>query len=177
MSDQSGYFAPQSQSVAGGSQIRPVFGGTPPPQPLYYGPGGRGSMTEPPLPGAPHYATWSQRVGASLLDSIAVVGLGAVGVLIHGIIGAVVIVSAILFALWNQYYRQGTVGQTIGKSQVGIYLRRESDGAFIGVGMCILRGFAHTIDGFFYVGYLWPIWDRKHQTFADKICATVVVCS
>ena len=58
------------------------------------------------------------------------------------------------------------------------YLRRESDGAFIGVGMCIVRGFAHTLDGvFFDLGYLWPIWDRKHQTFADKICGTVVVCS
>jgi hypothetical protein len=26
-----------------------------------------------------------------------------------------------------------------------------------------------------YVGWLWPIWDSKRQTFADKIMKTVVV--
>jgi hypothetical protein len=27
----------------------------------------------------------------------------------------------------------------------------------------------------FYLGYLWPLWDAKRQTFADKICSTVVL--
>jgi hypothetical protein len=26
-----------------------------------------------------------------------------------------------------------------------------------------------------YVGYLWPLWDNKRQTFADKIMGTVCV--
>ena len=26
-----------------------------------------------------------------------------------------------------------------------------------------------------YIGYLWPLWDKKRQTFADKILSTVVV--
>ncbi|MDQ1539752.1 MAG: hypothetical protein QOH29_478, partial [Actinomycetota bacterium] len=26
-----------------------------------------------------------------------------------------------------------------------------------------------------YLGYLWPLWDSKRQTFADKILKTVVV--
>jgi len=26
-----------------------------------------------------------------------------------------------------------------------------------------------------YLGWFWPIWDRKRQTFADKIMRTVVV--
>ena len=28
---------------------------------------------------------------------------------------------------------------------------------------------------FVYLGYLWPLWDDKRQTFADKILSTVVV--
>jgi uncharacterized RDD family membrane protein YckC len=32
-----------------------------------------------------------------------------------------------------------------------------------------------VLDGFCYVGYLWPLWDDKRQTFADKILGTVVV--
>jgi hypothetical protein len=26
-----------------------------------------------------------------------------------------------------------------------------------------------------YLGYLWPLWDAKRQTFADEICSTVVL--
>ncbi len=33
----------------------------------------------------------------------------------------------------------------------------------------------HVVDGLFYVGYLWPLWDAERQTFADKIIQTVVV--
>lgn len=38
-----------------------------------------------------------------------------------------------------------------------------------------LRDLLHTVDGFFYVGYLWPLWDAERQTFADKIVQTVAV--
>ncbi|MFT3875530.1 MAG: RDD family protein [Propioniciclava sp.] len=38
-----------------------------------------------------------------------------------------------------------------------------------------LRGFAHLLDALpFGLGFLWPIWDRRGQTFADKLCGTVV---
>ena len=26
-----------------------------------------------------------------------------------------------------------------------------------------------------YLGYLWPLWDSKRQTFADKIMSTYVI--
>ena len=26
-----------------------------------------------------------------------------------------------------------------------------------------------------YLGWLWPLWDRRNQTFADKIMNTVVI--
>ena len=39
--------------------------------------------------------------------------------------------------------------------------------------MAFVRDITHIVDGFFYLGYLWPLWDPKRQTFADKICSTV----
>jgi len=49
-------------------------------------------------------------------------------------------------------------------------------GAPIGVGLSLVRAIAHIIDGIpCYVGYLWPLWDAKRQTFADKLLNTYVV--
>jgi uncharacterized RDD family membrane protein YckC len=58
---------------------------------------------------------------------------------------------------------------------MGIKLVDERTGQPIGPGMSFVRDLAHTLDGFFYLGYLWPLWDDKRQTFADKILSTVVV--
>ena len=33
----------------------------------------------------------------------------------------------------------------------------------------------HILDGVCFIGYLWPIWDAKKQTFADKIMNTYVI--
>ena len=42
------------------------------------------------------------------------------------------------------------------------------------VRVVVLRQIAHLIDSaIFYVGYLFPLWDAKRQTLADKIMATV----
>ena len=39
-----------------------------------------------------------------------------------------------------------------------------------------MRQLAHLLDGFLCnLGYLWPIWDAKKQTFADKIMGTLVI--
>ena len=42
--------------------------------------------------------------------------------------------------------------------------------------MAFVRNLCHIIDGAIcYIGFLFPLWDAKRQTFADKILATVVV--
>jgi hypothetical protein len=42
--------------------------------------------------------------------------------------------------------------------------------------MAFVRDLAHILDALpCYIGFLWPIWDSKRQTFADKIMNTVVV--
>ena len=46
----------------------------------------------------------------------------------------------------------------------------------IGGGMSFVRQLLHIVDGLpCYIGYLWPLWDDKRQTFSDKIMTTVVV--
>jgi uncharacterized RDD family membrane protein YckC len=50
------------------------------------------------------------------------------------------------------------------------------DGQPIGAGMSIVRPIVHYVDLIpCYLGLLWPLWDDKKQTFADKIMNTVVV--
>ena len=50
------------------------------------------------------------------------------------------------------------------------------DGQPVGFGLAIGRQFLHILDSLpFYIGYLWPLWDERRQTFADKVADTVVV--
>jgi len=77
--------------------------------------------------------------------------------------------------IWNRAFKQGRTGQSIGKKSMGIRLVDEHSGQPIGAGMAFVRDLAHTLDGFAYIGYLWPLWDSKRQTFADMILGTVVV--
>lgn len=46
----------------------------------------------------------------------------------------------------------------------------------VGVGRCIGRETAHLLDAaLLCLGYLWPLWDERAQTFADKIVRSVVI--
>jgi len=50
------------------------------------------------------------------------------------------------------------------------------DGKAIGAWGLMLRDLAHLLDTApLLVGWLWPLWDSKKQTFADKIIGSVVV--
>jgi uncharacterized RDD family membrane protein YckC len=148
------------------------------------------------------YAGWFTRVGAYLIDYIcgalaglpAIVGYvilvantttttnpdgttttdysGSVGVpLVLILIGAV---TGIAFFVWNICIRQGRTGASVGKSVLAIRLVN-SDLQPIGAGWSFLRYLLHILDGICYIGYLWPIWDSRKQTFADKIMNTFVI--
>jgi uncharacterized RDD family membrane protein YckC len=94
--------------------------------------------------------------------------------------GAVLVLLGYLGSLgifiWNVVFRQGNTGQTVGKQALNVKLIRESDAQFVGPGMSFVRNLAHILDALpCYIGYFWPLWDDKRQTFADKVCSTVVV--
>lgn len=95
-------------------------------------------------------------------------------------VGAGIVVAAYLslmiFSIWNQIVRQGRVGASIGKACLHLMVVSAVDGRPIGVFATFLRSLAHFCDGLALdVGYLWPLVDRRRQTFADKIMNTVVL--
>ncbi|HEY7052241.1 MAG TPA: RDD family protein [Mycobacterium sp.] len=87
--------------------------------------------------------------------------------------GIVASVLATVFAFWN-LYRQGKTGSTVGKSVFNFKVVSERDGRPIGFLMSIVRQICHIVDQIIcYIGFLFPLWDRKRQTIADKIVSTV----
>lgn len=140
-------------------------------------------------PGAPfgaprNYANWGQRAGALIIDQapplvlylIALIltftGARMIGLILYGVAGLV----ALGWAVYNRWIQQGNTGQSLGKRVLGIKLIAEQTGQPVGVGTAILRDICHIVDGLpCYIGYLWPLWDDKSQTFADKIVSSIVV--
>ncbi|MEW2071482.1 RDD family protein [Streptomyces sp. NPDC007346] len=164
---QPGY--PQQQPGYPQQPGQPYGGGYPQQQPGY------GSM--------PELAHWGLRAGGLLIDGIVIggpylvlVGIGsAMGDAAGGIVVLLGVLLVIGLSFW-QLYQEGTTGQTIGKKAVGIRVLREADGRPLGFGMAFVRRLAHFLDSIAcYIGWLWPLWDEKKQTFADKVCSSVVV--
>jgi uncharacterized RDD family membrane protein YckC len=195
---QGGYPPPPQQ---GGYPPPPQQGGYPPPPQQ----GGYPPPPVPPGPtlAKDAYTPWFTRVLAYLIDNIPVFiligiawgimfatgdtvcaendyGYGGYCTSSPSAIGLVIVVLAWLVSLayvvWNYGYRQGTTGSTIGKSVMKFKVVSEKTWQPIGFGMSIVRQLAHIVDGLVcYLGYLWPLWDEKRQTFADKIMTTVCV--
>lgn len=95
-----------------------------------------------------------------------------------GAIGSIALLLANLltlaYAVWNYGYRQGTTGSSIGKSIMSFKVVSERTGLPIGFGNSVVRQLAHIVDTIIcYIGYLFPLWDPKRQTLADKIMSTV----
>ena len=117
-------------------------------------------------------ASWLQRVGAALIDGVISLILQRVVGLISAPLGS--LVGFVVFLYFA--YLVGTTGQTPGKRVLGIKVLREQDSQLLGAGSGIGRAFLHILDVLSLgLGYLWPLWDAKKQTFADKAIHSVVV--
>ncbi|MCG7208561.1 MULTISPECIES: RDD family protein [Streptomyces] len=127
----------------------------------------------------PPYANWGQRFLGTLVDGLVflvpyILVLFSSKAAVLGIIGGLALIG---IAIW-QLIQEGRTGQTIGKKALGIRLVKEATGQPIGVGMAFVRRIAHILDSLAcYLGWLWPAWDSKRQTFADKVCGTIVIRS
>ncbi len=85
------------------------------------------------------------------------------------------VIMSLAFFIWNYCFRQGRTGATIGKSVLAIRLVNDSMQP-IGPGLAFLRYLLNIVNAIpCYLGYFWPIWDDKKQTFADKIMSTYVI--
>lgn len=77
------------------------------------------------------------------------------------------------------YYTRmiGRSGQTLGKRATGVRVVDATSGGPIGGGRALGRYlFAVFFSGnFFALGYLWALWDKRNQTWHDKVVSSVVV--
>jgi uncharacterized RDD family membrane protein YckC len=177
------YGAPQQPY---GQQQPPQYGQQPPQYgaPQYGAPQQQYGAPAPGGYGAPavNFASWIQRVGAFIVDYLVLLPFNILATVLgrgdNGLNFLYFIFSLLGLVLWgyNRWYQQGKTGQSWGKKALGIRLVSEQSGQPIGVGMAFGRDIVHILDGLpCYIGYLWPLWDQKKQTFADKILKTIVV--
>lgn len=137
----------------------------------------------PPYGGPPpgvQLAHWGLRVAATLIDwaPAIVLYLIAFPMMDSGDspgVAAILFIAAIAWVIYMSYLT-GARGQSIGKRVINIKVVREQDGQVIGGGLGIARYFIHIVDTLpCYLGYLWPLWDSKRQTFTDKIMITLAI--
>ncbi|MDI6103445.1 RDD family protein [Actinoplanes sp. NEAU-A12] len=139
-------------------------------------------------PATAAYAGWGARVGAYLVDYLVAVPFGILAVVLGmGTDAAtglptinafyyIFFLLAIVVSGYNRWFLAGKTGQSWGRKALGIRLVGENTGQPIGAGGAFVRDLAHILDSLACgIGYLFPLWDAKKQTFADKVCKTLVV--
>jgi hypothetical protein len=114
-----------------------------------------------------------------IVPAIIVVPLVAIGVAI-GDVGLLIALVGYVFGIAagiRMWIQRGHLGYDVGDAVLGQRLVSQETGRQLGSGMTVfIRQLAHILDSIpCYIGYLWPLWDQRRQTFADKVMKTVVV--
>ena len=146
------------------------------------------SPVEP--PDEPDLADWDRRASAWLLDVLIVWGTGLVIAFVLALVsggdaeaagyGAALVIRFLAAPLYSAFFHAGPRGQTLGKRAAGIRVRREDGAERLGLGRSFGRSYMTTLfwaalsipailDG------LWPLWDKRRQTWHDKVAGTLVV--
>jgi hypothetical protein len=143
-----------------------------------------GYPAPPPLPGyavAPDgsldlpYANWGLRVQSALVDWVAGFIIAAVAYAISHPLGELLWLAALAWGIYNSVLG-GQTGQSYGKKMVGTKVVGTGTLEPIGGAMGFGRLLLHILDSIpCYLGYLWPLWDSKRQTFSDKVIGTYVL--
>ena len=175
--DQSaGYGQPGGYGPPGGYGQPGPYG-----QPGAYGQpaGGYGAPQGGYVSQAGNYSSWLYRVGAYLIDIVPVWILIGIGVASHNsAVYFIFLLAGFAVTAYNRWYQAGKTGQSWGKRALNMNLIGEQTGQPIGPGKAFLRDICHIVDSIIcYVGFLFPLWDAKRQTLADKIMQTVVIPS
>ncbi len=195
-----GYGPPDPNQPAYGQQP-PAYGQQPPAygqQPPAYGqpPAGYGQQPAGYTGDRPGYymgrqlANWLQRAGAYLIDAL----IAAIPLIVAGMLsgaasdgsgntnaGVTLVVIVLWFAwagivIYNRFILQGRTGQSWGKQVLRLRLVKMADGQPVGPLMAFARDLCHLLDSLAcYIGWLFPLWDARRQTFADKLINTVVL--
>ena len=104
------------------------------------------------------------------LGEFCATGASTIGQLSIGLTGLL----ALAYMIWNLGYRQGTTGSSIGKSIMKFKVVSEKTGQPIGFGMSVVRELIYLVAAalcgiVWLIAVLFPLWDPKRQTLADKI--------
>ncbi len=93
--------------------------------------------------------------------------------LIGGAIGS--LLSFLLGAGYVVYFWSST-GQTPGKKMMSLKVVKADGGAILSPGEAIVRYICQIISAIpIALGYLWVIWDPKHEAWHDKLAGTKVI--
>ena len=178
--------SPQSSGAPGDGYGSPSYGQPGPGQYGQPGPGASPGYTGPtqgygqPYGGPPTnssaYASWIVRVGGYIIDYLPYTVLAIIARSTHSLLSLLFWLLALAWLIYDRWYLGGTTGQSWGKRAVNVRLIGAQTGRPIGPLMAFVRDICHIIDSVIcLVGYLFPLWDAKRQTIADKIVSTVVV--
>lgn len=129
------------------------------------------------------YAPWGARLGAIALDVLPGAAVCAAMLLLayttapasrlRWTFVAVLAVVAIAVVV-NRVVLPGVAGWSLGRAVFGIRVVG-AGGQSPGMFRLLLRELAHVLDtAAAFVGWLWPLWDRRHRTFADMLLRTEV---
>ncbi len=146
-------------------------------------------------PGELPYASWGARGAAYLLDGVILLAFmlvpfcviyvlllnasingdsGTVAILYAALYGVIIVGGLLYFArAWAR------TGQTIGQRALHIKVQR-TDGKLLSFGGATLRflvGMLIVDTLTLYLGFLWPLWDKRRQALHDKVADTVVIAT
>ena len=132
---------------------------------------------------APELASWPARAGAFALDVL----LGVAVIVVTALLGyaardswtlwvyAAAATVAAAAVLVNRWLLPSITGWSVGRSLFAIRVERVPAGVPAGMGRLVLRDLAHLLDTVaVLLGWLWPLWDPRHRTFADLLLHTEV---
>lgn len=125
--------------------------------------------------GMPELADWGTRVASYAIDFIALSVIANIVSAGSRPLGTLLSLVAFAFGIYNAWLN-GATGQSVGKKIMGTKVVGEATGQPIGGGLGIVRYLAHILDAIIcFIGFLFPLWDAKKQTIADKVMKTVVI--
>jgi uncharacterized RDD family membrane protein YckC len=134
----------------------------------------RGYMAEAKL------ASWPWRLASGAIDYVPLLLIVDFFSSMHVVVLGFLITAVLLLA--NSVYMQGSTGQSLGKRIVGTRLVSAIETGpwtfsfvYPGIGRCLGRQLAHGLDSIAYIGFIRPLWQREHRTWADSIAKTVVL--
>jgi uncharacterized RDD family membrane protein YckC len=119
-------------------------------------------------------ADFGTRLVAWIIDALIV---GVPTVILAAILPmALIYLVALVGGIAYQVYFWTTTGQTPGKMVMGLKVVSAETGELLDAGGAALRYVGYIVSAIpLYLGFLWVIWDPKHEAWHDKIAKTKVI--